>query len=204
MNKTKIELPEKEKLIETFSQVQGKTKTMRHAAKIYFVSVGTVSKWIKELGIQFDEAGMVIIDSLATAKIEDPVIKELDDSLKNMGPLLKEITLEVKSETLIPDYESITDTREVEQPEAQEPNVRSEIIELLKGKEPKINIQKVTDYINELDTKELSYKLGYAEYDIEDVLVQVDFRKKLVSINGSKDMTFEECNGVLELLNQII
>ncbi len=193
---TKIELPEREKLIEALSGFVGKTKAMRNASKTFYVSIGTIAKWVKELDIQFDETGTVIIDSLETEKKEAPVIKELDDSLKNMGPLLKEIELEVKPVTLITDSETIADITVAKQAAKQEPNVGSGFLER--------DIQKVTEYLTDLDTKKLNYEIGYAEYDIKNILVQVDFRQKHVCINGSKDMTFEECDGVLDLLNQII
>lgn len=191
MKSTKIELPEKEKLIEVLAQVKGKTKAIRHAAKVYFTSMTPISNWIKEYGIQFDDSGMVIREG------NEPVGPERKVSL------LKEIALEVKPEFSIPGYETITDATVAKQADTQESNFASEILELLKEAKPEIvNDFKVT--IIDQETNELPYKLGYAEYDIEGVLVQVDFRKQLVSINNSKDMTFEECNGVLELLNQII
>ena len=68
----KIVAPEKEELIETLSQVQGKAKALRHAAKEYSVSNTTVLNWTKRLGIEFDVYGKVVVEN------KDPVVLGID------------------------------------------------------------------------------------------------------------------------------
>lgn len=46
--------------------------------------------------------------------------------------------------------------------------------------------------------------LGYAEYDIGDSLIQIDYRKKLVSINEGKEMSFDDATKVSDLLSSLI
>jgi hypothetical protein len=46
--------------------------------------------------------------------------------------------------------------------------------------------------------------LGYAEYDIGNSLIQIDYRKKLVSINEGKEMSFNDATKVSDLLSKLM
>jgi transposase len=99
----KLETPSKEKLIEVLAEVQGKTKSMRHAAKAFAVSATTVYNWIKEYGIEFDESGCVIRESEETTPI-------LEDAAQENIPKLE--TKEFAMETMKKIAEALEETKE--------------------------------------------------------------------------------------------
>lgn len=153
----KIVAPEKEELIETLSQVQGKAKALRHAAKEYSVSNTTVLNWTKRLGIEFDVYGKVVVEN------KDPVVLGID---KEGFYTTSEPKAESKEEK--PETDSAKD-------------------------KPKS-------------------KLGYAEHDIGNAILQIDFRDKLVNISKSGEesiavegpITFEEAIGVAEMILEVL
>lgn len=101
----KLETPSKEKLIEVLAEVQGKTKSMHHAAKAFAVSATTISNWIKNYGIQFDESGCVIREP-------DEPTPILEDAAQENIPKLE--TKEFAMETMKKIAETLDETKQKE------------------------------------------------------------------------------------------
>jgi hypothetical protein len=71
---------------------------------------------------------------------------------------------------------------------------------------PFAEADKPTITITGEETTKKHYKVGYAEYDIGNATLQVDFRQELVKIISPSDneMTFEEAEAMVDLLNEIL
>ena len=72
-------------------------------------------------------------------------------------------------------------------------------------------INKIEEHENTINTagqelKKLPDNLGYAEYDIGNIILQIDYREKLIKIlsNNNDNMTFEEAKKVNELLSGLL
>ena len=178
--------PEREKLIETLAEVQGKTKARHHAAKIFSVSVSTIDRWIKQYGIEFDAEGKAIREPEEFAELD----KQMGDLTKLLAHSATDNTETIKPAefTIIPKGELSEEFLKYNRDKAEE-NARSDTITIT-GQE----------------TTKKYYKIGYAEYDIgENVLIKVDFRQELIRIESDKeDMTFTEIEAVIDLLNDLV
>jgi len=174
VKEVKIIPPEREKLIGTLAEVTGKTKARHYAAKIFSVSVTTIDRWIKGYGIEFDAEGYVVRDrgEEVPPKEEASEVKQFDEEVQEL------------SEVKIP--EPIVDDA-------------GDIEKLLEELE---NNPIGTIHIVGQETTKKHYKVGYAEYDIGNAFVQVDFRKEIVDF--SPGMSFEETEAAIELLSEIL
>jgi hypothetical protein len=76
----KINPPEKEKLLDTLGEVQGKTKAVHHTSRAFSVSATTILKWIADYGIEFDADGKVIC--------EYEEFKELDKQMQDLAKVV--------------------------------------------------------------------------------------------------------------------
>lgn len=180
----KKEAPEKEKLIEALSEQTGKTKSIIHAARKFHVSGPIIYNWMKEYGIQFGDDGKVVVESKPEAKEEtqqaagDGITD--DTAAINAGALIIS-----KGELIIEDVE-LDITRTVTADE--------------------ISAEGDTITITGQETKKLMHKVGYAEYDIGNTVVQIDFRRELVNIgkNSEEPISFEEAIAAAELILDIL
>jgi hypothetical protein len=103
-NNKKIDPPEKQVLIEKLAEVEGsKTKRMKHAAQAFAVSMTTMYVWTKELNIEFDKDGKVIMpkaEQLNSGSVEpDKDTSEFDGVIKDKFGRFDYISEETNSET---------------------------------------------------------------------------------------------------------
>lgn len=203
----KITPPEKEKLIEVLAEAQGKTKALYHAVKVFGVSAPVISRWIKEYDIEFDADGKVIIEH----KTPDPEeLKELDKQMEEVAKIVGDgVTdrnvITKQGEKLIQEAtEQISERKEDGLAHAEvKYELKYKPIDIFpKPLEEGESTGTIT--ITGQETREIPHKLGYAEYDIKDALVQIDFRQELVSISEGKEMTFEEAIAAAELILDIL
>lgn len=173
----KITPPAKEKLIEVLAEKKGKTNAVYHACKTFKVSAPTVLAWIKDYGIKFDDAGMVI--------------RELVEEI----PVPEEVTQEVNDDIL----DGIT---------SYEEGLRKVIEEGQYSSEQPSNIGKPNDTITITgqETKEIPKRLGYAEHDVGNAILQIDFRQEFIKIEtpSNGEMSFEEAIAAAELILDIL
>jgi hypothetical protein len=191
----KIAPLEKGQLIEILAEVTGKTKAVHHAADICHVSATVVYGWMKDYGIEFDTEGKVIIEGKAPESEEYPEPKEYAELDKQMQKVAKvvgdsaddSIHLEAK-------YEFKYEPADIF-PKPLESEVSTDIITIA-GQE----------------TTKKHFRVGYAEYDIGNTIVQIDFRQELVKIGKSNDeslpieepISFEEAIAAAELILDIL
>lgn len=110
----KLETPSKEKLIEVLAEVQGKTKSMHHAAKAFAVSATTISNWIKNYGIQFDESGCVIREPDEPTPISEDATQENIPTLEKEEEKTFKSTEEFAMETMKKIAETLDETKQKE------------------------------------------------------------------------------------------
>jgi hypothetical protein len=182
---TKITPPEKEKLIEVLAKVEGKTKAIYHASKVFQVSSPVIYSWLKEYGIQFDYDGRVIRTEKEFAKLDEEmqnIAKVMNDEpADNMPPVWKREPIIPKGDLVI-GGDSFTHD------------------EITMKDNPD------TIHITGQETTEIHKRLGYAEHDIGNATLQIDFRKELVKIitPDNDEMTFEEAIAAAELILDIL
>jgi hypothetical protein len=185
MKGVKINPPEKEKLLDTLGEIQGKTKAIYHAAKVFKISSQTIYNWMKGYGIEFDDSGKVIRERVevtseqeeATTRIESEAIKPEE-----------EIQANEESESVVTEY------------------LDSQIQKLKKVVDESFTGPGGIITIAGQETEKKYYTIGYAEYDIgSNILVKIDFRQELIKIdNENQDMTFSEVEAIVDLLNDIL
>jgi transposase-like protein len=191
----KIDPPEREKLLETLAEIQGKTKAIHHAAKIFNVSYPVVCGWIKEYGIGFDVKGTVVR--------EPEEFKELDKQMQKLSeveipiPVIDDagaIHLEMKEEA------SEDNTEKIVLDEGGWHSVPSTI-----RADSEIKLED-TITITGQETKEITRKLGYAEHDVGNATIIYDFRADLVKVVTPNDneMTPEVARAVAEDILDIL
>jgi hypothetical protein len=107
------------------------------------------------------------------------------------------------------------DGKVIAEDKAQEPEVKEDVPSESLGNQkiilsdivyPFAEADKPTITITGEETTKKHYKVGYAEYDIGNATLQVDFRQELVKIISPSDneMTFEEAEAMVDLLNEIL
>jgi DNA repair exonuclease SbcCD ATPase subunit len=173
----KISPPAKEKLIEVLAEVQGKTKSVYHAAKVLKVSHMPIVNWIKDYGIEFDAEGKVIVEEF----------KELDKQMQDLAKVAMEIPqIEATSNIITKQGEELL----------------QEAAELLADLASKPDTITITGQ----ETKEIRKKLGYAEHDIGNATIIYDFRADLVKIvtPNNNEMTPEVARAVAEDILDIL
>lgn len=182
-----IQPPEKEKLIEALSKVKGKTKAKHYAAKMFSVSITTIDRWLKQYGIEFDDEDRVICESEPKAQKQAPqaIGNSINDDTEAIqaGAIIKQGEITLKE----PDKITVTGIEPIKKPEH-------------------------TITIKGQETTKLTHRVGYAEYDIGNAVVQIDYRQELVKIGKCNNeslpteepISFEEAIAAAELILDVL
>lgn len=152
MKGVKITPPDREKLVKVLAKVEGKTKSIYHACKAFKVSSQTIYNWIKQYGIEFDAEGRVICECKPETQEQAP---------QTIGESINDDTKTIQAEAIIRQGDIV-----------------------LKGPD-KVTItdfQTIEGLNNNQETTKLTHRVGYAEYDIGNAVVQIDYRQGLVKI----------------------
>jgi hypothetical protein len=180
MKGVKITPPEKEKLLDTLAEVQGKTRAIQYASRAYFVSATTILKWIADYGIEFDAEGKVVVeDETLNPEAKEETPQAIGDGITDDTEALR------AGATIIPKGDIVIDG---------DSYINEEIV--IEEKPDSITI-------TGQETKEIPVKIGYVEYEVGKSTVIVDYRAELVAINGM-ELPQDEADAIADLLVNIL